>query len=223
MVLTGAGGHFCAGGDISEMRHREILEARMRMDLPARIFKLLVNGPKPFLTAVEGRRSRLRRVICRRQRLRRGGERCALHLLLHQCRPDAGRRRNLVAAAPRGTPQGLWSYAPWPRPSMRPRRCASSSSTASANPARRWQRHCRSPSDCVLNPPITNALLKAALSTGNDSVDLAVQYRDELPVDSDEHRGLRRSCRGLQREAQARVQGQVSSCPAKISRSQVCA
>ena len=54
IVLTGAGGNLCAGGDISEMKHREILEARTRMDLPTRIFKLLVNGPKPFICAVEG-------------------------------------------------------------------------------------------------------------------------------------------------------------------------
>jgi enoyl-CoA hydratase/carnithine racemase len=54
IVLTGAGGNLCAGGDISEMQHREIIEGRMRMDLPTRIFKLLVNGLKPFLCAVEG-------------------------------------------------------------------------------------------------------------------------------------------------------------------------
>ena len=54
IVLQGAGGNLCAGGDISEMKHREILEARYRMDLPTRIFKLLVNGPKPFICAVEG-------------------------------------------------------------------------------------------------------------------------------------------------------------------------
>ncbi|MGO9515171.1 MAG: enoyl-CoA hydratase/isomerase family protein [Steroidobacteraceae bacterium] len=54
IVLTGAGGNLCAGGDISEMKHREILEARTRTDLAARIFKLLVNGPKPFICAVEG-------------------------------------------------------------------------------------------------------------------------------------------------------------------------
>jgi enoyl-CoA hydratase/carnithine racemase len=54
IVLTGAGGNLCAGGDISEMQHREILEGRTRMELPTRIFKLLVNGPKPFICAVEG-------------------------------------------------------------------------------------------------------------------------------------------------------------------------
>lgn len=54
LVLQGAAGNLCAGGDISEMKHRELIEGRMRMDLPTRIFKLLVNGPKPFICAVEG-------------------------------------------------------------------------------------------------------------------------------------------------------------------------
>jgi enoyl-CoA hydratase/carnithine racemase len=54
IVLQGAESNLCAGGDISEMRRREISEARTRMDLSTRIFRLLVNGPKPFICAVEG-------------------------------------------------------------------------------------------------------------------------------------------------------------------------
>src|SRR5271165_6428058 len=54
IVLTGAGGNLCAGGDISEMQHRELIEGRMRVDLGTRIFKLLVSGPKPYVCAVEG-------------------------------------------------------------------------------------------------------------------------------------------------------------------------
>jgi enoyl-CoA hydratase/carnithine racemase len=54
IVLTGAGGNLCAGGDITEMKQRAVIEARRRMDLPTRIFKLLVTGPKPFIVAVEG-------------------------------------------------------------------------------------------------------------------------------------------------------------------------
>lgn len=54
IVLTGAGGNFCAGGDITEMAQRPILQGRMRMELATRIFRLLVTGPKPFLCAVEG-------------------------------------------------------------------------------------------------------------------------------------------------------------------------
>jgi enoyl-CoA hydratase/carnithine racemase len=54
LVLTGAGGNLCAGGDISEMKQREVLEARVRSDLAVRIFRLLVTGTKPFVCAVEG-------------------------------------------------------------------------------------------------------------------------------------------------------------------------
>jgi enoyl-CoA hydratase/carnithine racemase len=55
IVLTGAGGNFCSGGDISEMKPREIIEGRMRVDLATRIFRLLATGPKPVITAIEGK------------------------------------------------------------------------------------------------------------------------------------------------------------------------
>jgi enoyl-CoA hydratase/carnithine racemase len=54
IVLTGAGGNLCAGGDIKEMAQRPVLQGRMRMELAVRIFRLLATGPKPFLCAVEG-------------------------------------------------------------------------------------------------------------------------------------------------------------------------
>ena len=54
IVLTGAGGNLCAGGDITEMEQRPVLQGRMRMELAVRIFRLLVTGPKPFICAVEG-------------------------------------------------------------------------------------------------------------------------------------------------------------------------
>jgi enoyl-CoA hydratase/carnithine racemase len=54
IVLTGAAGNFCAGGDISEMKQRPILEGRLRFDLLTRIFRMIASGPKPFLAAVEG-------------------------------------------------------------------------------------------------------------------------------------------------------------------------
>lgn len=54
IVLTGADGAFCAGGDISEMQDRTVLEFRERNLLPLNIFKLLACGPKPVIAAVEG-------------------------------------------------------------------------------------------------------------------------------------------------------------------------
>lgn len=54
VLLTGAGGHFCAGGDISEMRWRSTTEGRARMELAHRIVRALCYGPKPVVAAVEG-------------------------------------------------------------------------------------------------------------------------------------------------------------------------
>lgn len=54
IVLTGAGGTFCAGGDISEMKERTVLDYRERNQLPLDIFKLMVEGPKAIVAAVEG-------------------------------------------------------------------------------------------------------------------------------------------------------------------------
>jgi enoyl-CoA hydratase/carnithine racemase len=54
IVLTGAGGNFTAGGDISEMRPREIIEGRMRVELSTRIFRAMVTSPKPVIAAIEG-------------------------------------------------------------------------------------------------------------------------------------------------------------------------
>ncbi|PRX96935.1 enoyl-CoA hydratase/carnithine racemase [Paraburkholderia sp. BL6669N2] len=54
IVLTGAGNTFCAGGDISEMKPRKVLEYRERNQLPLEVFKLMVSGPKAIVAAVEG-------------------------------------------------------------------------------------------------------------------------------------------------------------------------
>lgn len=54
IVLTGAGGHFCAGGDISEMKQRTLLENRSRWSLPMSLVRLMATGPKPIVAAVEG-------------------------------------------------------------------------------------------------------------------------------------------------------------------------
>lgn len=54
IVLTGANGVFCAGGDISEMKERTVLQYRERNLLPLNIFRLIVEGPKAVVAAVEG-------------------------------------------------------------------------------------------------------------------------------------------------------------------------
>ena len=54
IVLTGADGHFCAGGDVSEMAQRTLLENRERWQLVTALIRLIALGPKPVVAAVEG-------------------------------------------------------------------------------------------------------------------------------------------------------------------------
>lgn len=54
VVLTGAGGAFCAGGDLSAMRAGDPLGARRRLGIIHAIVRLLAGGPKPVVAAVEG-------------------------------------------------------------------------------------------------------------------------------------------------------------------------
>ncbi|MFH0132926.1 enoyl-CoA hydratase/isomerase family protein [Variovorax sp. VaC1] len=57
IVLTGRGGHFCAGGDVKGMREIERLEAaagRLRMKDAQAGMRLLMQSDKPVIAAVEG-------------------------------------------------------------------------------------------------------------------------------------------------------------------------
>lgn len=54
VVLTGAAGTFCAGGDLSEMKERPIVDGRQVFDLARAVVRLLATGPKPVVAAVEG-------------------------------------------------------------------------------------------------------------------------------------------------------------------------
>lgn len=54
IVLTGAGGNFTAGGDITEMKQRSVLEGRQKVDILVRIFRKLVTMAQPVVCAIEG-------------------------------------------------------------------------------------------------------------------------------------------------------------------------
>jgi enoyl-CoA hydratase/carnithine racemase len=54
IVLTGAGGTFCSGGDISTMRRQPPEETRPRAQAAQRVIRAVWNGPKPVVAAVEG-------------------------------------------------------------------------------------------------------------------------------------------------------------------------
>ena len=54
IVITGAGGTFCAGGDISGMDVADLAAGRERFRLTHQLVRLLVKGSKPIIAAVEG-------------------------------------------------------------------------------------------------------------------------------------------------------------------------
>ncbi len=55
IVLTGAGKSFCSGGDVSGMGEpRTMLQSRARMAEYHKIVRLIAEGPKPVIAAVEG-------------------------------------------------------------------------------------------------------------------------------------------------------------------------
>jgi len=54
IVLTGAGGMFCAGGDISGMDAADLAAGRERFRVAHAVVRLLVQGSKPVVAAVEG-------------------------------------------------------------------------------------------------------------------------------------------------------------------------
>lgn len=54
IVLTGAAGTFCAGGDLSELKARPPISARQVLEVPRELIRVMVQGPKPVIAAVEG-------------------------------------------------------------------------------------------------------------------------------------------------------------------------
>lgn len=54
LVLTGSGGAFCAGGDISSMNNVGGVAGRQRLASLHELVRLIVAGPKPVIAAVEG-------------------------------------------------------------------------------------------------------------------------------------------------------------------------
>jgi enoyl-CoA hydratase/carnithine racemase len=174
IVLTGAGGHFCAGGDISEMKHRSVLEARVRMDLPTRIFKLLVNGPKPFLTAVEGSAAGcgVSFVAASDYAVAASDARFSCAFVNVGLIPDVGGIWSLPRKVGHRKALEMCAFAE-PIDATEALRCQlinriSEPGKALEEALKVAERFCR-------NPPMANALLKAALNTGNDSLDAAIQ------------------------------------------------
>ncbi len=173
IVLTGAGGNFCAGGDISEMQHREIIEARMRMDLPTRLFKLIVSGPKPFVSAVEGNAfgCGVSFVAASDYAVAASDAKFSCAFVKVGLVPDFG---------------GIWSIARRVGHRKAMEMCAFAENYTAAQvlemqlinrvcePGQALPAALEAAERFAKNPPVAMALLKSALNTGNDTVDQAI-------------------------------------------------
>ncbi len=173
IVLTGAGGNFCSGGDISEMQQRELLEARVRMDLPTRIFKKLVSSTKPLICAVEGNAfgCGVSFVAASDYAVAATDAKFSCAFIKVGLMPDFG---------------GIWSIARKVGHRRAMEMCALAE-TYNAQQAVEMQlinRQCE-PGQALAtalevgerfarNPPVAMSLLKSALNTGNDTVDQAI-------------------------------------------------
>ena len=54
VVIVGAGGHFCAGGDVKTLGSRDPAAMRERVAQMVRVAEILVTFPKPVVAAVQG-------------------------------------------------------------------------------------------------------------------------------------------------------------------------
>ena len=54
VVVTGAGDHFCAGGDVKTMGTHDAAAVRERLTQMARVAEIVITFPKPLVTAVRG-------------------------------------------------------------------------------------------------------------------------------------------------------------------------
>lgn len=173
IVLTGAGGNFSAGGDISEMAHREIIEGRMRVELSTRIFRLLATGPKPVICAVEGKAfgCGVSFAAVSDYAVAASDARFSCAFIKVGLIPDVG---------------GIWSIARrvGHRKAMEMAAFAEAFDAQAAlemqllnrvcEPGRALETALEAAERFASNPPVAMALLKAALNTGNDSLDQAV-------------------------------------------------
>jgi enoyl-CoA hydratase/carnithine racemase len=173
IVLTGAGGNLCAGGDITEMKHRKVIEARVRADLPTRIFKLLVTGPKPLIVAVEGNcmGAGVSFVAASDYAVAASNAKFGCAFIKVGLMPDVGAIWSLPRKIGHRKAMELCALAEHfdaqeaQRLDLVNKLCEPGNALQEAiEVARRF----------AMNPPVAMALMKAALNVGNDTLDQAI-------------------------------------------------
>jgi enoyl-CoA hydratase/carnithine racemase len=173
IVLQGAGGNFCAGGDISEMQHRQVLEARMRTELATRIFKLLVSGPKPFICAVEGNAAGagVSFVAASDYAVASTESKFTFAFVKVGLIPDVGAIWSLPRKVGHRKAMELAAFA---ETIDAPEALRIQLINRTCEPGKALEAALEAAHKFARNPPLTMALLRAALNTANHTVDRAI-------------------------------------------------
>lgn len=189
IVLTGAGGHFCAGGDISEMAPRSVLQNRLRWELVSSLIRLIAHGPKPVVAAVEGSAmgaglsiASLADYVVTARDAKFGAAFAKMGLM-----PDMGALWSLQHRVGRAKAREILGLA-------RVFDGAEAGRIGLANevvePGAALARAIAVAHDYALLPPMASALLKSALAQGTDSLDAAIRSEVEyqaMAMDSQDH------------------------------------
>jgi enoyl-CoA hydratase/carnithine racemase len=173
IVLTGAGGNLCAGGDISEMKQRTVLEGRLRADLPTRIFKLLVTGPKPLIVAVEGNcmGAGVSFVAASDYAVAASDAKFGCAFIRVGLMPDVGAIWSLPRKIGHRKAMELCALA---EHFDAPEALRLDLVNKVCEPGKALQEAIEVAQRFAKNPPVAMALMKAALNIGNDSLDQAI-------------------------------------------------
>ena len=173
LVLTGAGNTFCAGGDMREMRRRGILEARNRMELPTRLFKMLVAGRIPVVAAVEGHAAGagLSLVAASDYAIASSEAKFSCAFINVGLIPDVGGIWSLLRKIGQRQTFELCAFAE-PFDAQKAQRIGLINDICS--PGEALDRAITVAHRLAKQPPLAMALLKSALSVGSDTLDQAI-------------------------------------------------
>jgi enoyl-CoA hydratase/carnithine racemase len=180
VVITGAAGHFCAGGDVSEMKERTLLENRERWNLVTALIRLMALGPKPIVAGRRGIRRWARASRSRRwpttwwpRATRSFGaafvkiglmpDMGALWSLQQRVGPAKAREILGLARSFDGVEAGRIGLA-----------------NEVVEPGSALERAIAVAQEYAALPPVTTALLKSALVQGSDSLEAAIRTEVEF-------------------------------------------
>jgi enoyl-CoA hydratase/carnithine racemase len=179
IVLTGAEGHFCAGGDINEMEWRSLLQTRERWNLVTTLIRQIALGPKPMVAAVEGVAmgaglsiaSLCDHAVCARD-ARFGAAFVKVGLM-----PDMGALWSLQHRVGRAKAREILGLG---RTFDGAEAARIGLANEAVEPGQALPRAIAVAQEYAALPPVATALIKSALAQGTDNLDAAIRSEVEM-------------------------------------------